>query len=173
MSEGGERNVLRVVGPPSLTTSRDSHHLILNLVMLLMKDEHGALPKEYWSLSRDIDFIIDDDESFTYYCRCVFWGNGRYPIVSLKTQKFDWPVTLLEGIKKSTFGVGFNSFVTLSSDVEELSFKDAYNQPTTLPHQLSLSARLSNASHLICVLHSTHGLGVLPDKYSEVKWLIT
>ena len=44
---------------------------------------------------------------------------------------------------------------------------------TFINSQSSLSARLSNASHLIWVLHKTQGLGVLPDKYSSTKLSIT
>lgn len=57
-----------VAEPPSVTT--ESGHLILKLVMSLVRDEYGAVPKEYWGLSRSTDltaprgFLVGNGQSY-------------------------------------------------------------------------------------------------------------
>lgn len=126
------------------STAEDDRRLVFSILISVMKNgTTGAVPREFWHLSRSIDLlaargvVLNTQESVAYYERHLR-SPPRYPLVSIRTLygESNVPITLSASIRKATFGLGYNSLVTLALGIEKLRFVDNMNHPINLPSSL-------------------------------------
>lgn len=149
---------------PSLSLFTKSED-VTRRVLSIIREAYGALPEQFWALSRSADllaprgFVVSGESSCNVYERHLNVG-CRYRIVSLKIEwwrsrdpliimpgvktlmiwadhKFNSDVKLCEGIEVVNLGGHFNKAVDFPEGLKRVEFGRYFKSPVILPSTLT------------------------------------